>query len=107
MAALEHWATGGVPGWLQQQAEGDVEGAEKTEPAKVEMEVSREEGAAQEGRPLVSTLLVAPRLHPFNAAKFDSFARNLAIALKQTPIMDRIEVEVRTRTRARVCFFSR
>lgn len=49
-------------------------------------------------KPLRSTLLVAPRLHPFNAAQFDNFARTLAIALKQTPIMDRIEVEVRPRT---------
>lgn len=47
-----------------------------------------------EVEPLVSTLLVAPRLHPFNAAQFDNFAQNLGIALKQTPIMDRIEVEV-------------
>ena len=54
-------------------------------------------GGGGEGRqrePLASTLLVTPRLHPFNAAEFENFGRNLEIALKQTPIMDRIEVEV-------------
>lgn len=44
--------------------------------------------------PLVSTLLVSPRLHPFNSAMFENLARNVDIALKQTPIMDRVEVEV-------------
>lgn len=82
---------------MQQPAEGEVEGGKKQ--AKPELESSREES-----RPLVSTLLVAPRLHPFNAAKFDNFARNLAIALKQTPIMDKIEVEVRTCVRVCVSF---
>lgn len=54
-------------------------------------EVARDE-------PLAATLLVAPRVHPFNAALFENLALNLAIALKQTPIMDRIEVEVRNTT---------
>lgn len=49
----------------------------------------------ERSEPLASTLLVAPHLHPFNAAQFDNFARSLAIALKQTPIMDRIEIEAR------------
>eukprot|EP00903_Cladosiphon_okamuranus_P010988 g10377.t1 len=102
VAAVEQWATGGVP-WRpqqhQQQTEGGVEGAKEKRQAKVDLEgeagPSRKDGAEESRRPpLVSTLLVAPRLHPFNAAKFDNFARNLAIALKQTPIMDRIEVEV-------------
>lgn len=94
VAAVEHWATGGAPGWSHQQAAGEAveKGKEKKqakpEPGRGEAVAVRERG------PLVSTLLVAPRLHPFNAAKFDNFARNLAIALKQTPIMDRIEVEV-------------
>lgn len=52
------------------------------------------EGGENERDPLASTLLVAPRLHPFNSAQFENFASNLAIALKQTPIMDRFEVEV-------------
>eukprot|EP00752_Nemacystus_decipiens_P004125 g3774.t1 len=101
VAAVEQWATGGPPWWLQQQrqqqAKGGAEGGKKkmkNERAKAAVEPSLAEVVVTECRPLVSTLLVAPRLHPFNAAKFDSFARNLAIALKQTPIMDRIEVEV-------------
>lgn len=57
-------------------------------------------GGAKEERvvrdePLAATLLVAPRVHPFNAALFENLSLNLAIALKQTPIMDHIEVEVR------------
>lgn len=52
------------------------------------------EGGDSDRDPLASTLLVAPRLHPFNSAQFEHFASNLAIALKQTPIIDRFEVEV-------------
>lgn len=88
-AAVEHWTAAALqPGVAA--AAADPEGG-GTKPAEGRGAAGGEEVAC---RPLVSTLLVAPRLHPFNAAKFDSFARNLAIALKQAPIMDRIEVEV-------------
>ena len=53
------------------------------------------EGGKNQREPLASKLFVAPRLHPFNSAQFENFVSNLAIALKQTPIMDRFEVEVR------------
>lgn len=65
--------------------------------SSLEAEAGRaeEESSATWCEPLVSTLLVAPRLHPFNSALFENLARNVDIALKQTPIMDRVEVEVR------------
>ncbi|CAN0442727.1 unnamed protein product [Pylaiella littoralis] len=65
---------------------GEGEGEVEVEVEEMEVDYSK--------KPLVSTLLVTPRLHPFNAAQFDKFARNLAIALTQAPITGRIEIEV-------------
>lgn len=52
-------------------------------------------GVVAEGGALASKMLVTPRINPFNAALYKNLARSLGIALKETPIMDRIEVEVR------------
>lgn len=69
--------------------------AEGTEDGAVAQRSQDDDGGESRScDPLVSTLLVAPRLHPFNSALFENLARNVDIALKQTPIIDRVEVEV-------------
>lgn len=78
----------------QQQENGQEREQEREQERGQEQEHKQEQEQGQ-SEPLASTLLVTPRLHPFNSAQFDNFAQNLGIALKQTPIVDRIEVEVR------------
>lgn len=93
-AAVEHWTKVAtqLKAGAQQGVVNEEEGGEGAAEAAVE-------AGNEAKKALASTLLVAPRLHPFNAAQFENFARTLAIALKQAPIVDRIEVEVGGRAR--------